>query len=402
MRSQLLTGAPAGGRARGWAIAVALAVACGRDEAPTGPDLKASGPAPLKATPATLGFVIPPGGNATVTATVQYVGLITARSSDAGCATVSPLSVPAVKPPGSSVYVATFTVTPVAAGSCTITVTDKKGNQAQVQVTVVGRQSLDRIVFASFGTTRKGLFVMHGDGSGLAPIIDHGFGPALSPDGTQVAYECEDPNATTFVENICVVGIDGSNDHHITSAGSDFGPKWTLDGSKIVFWSHRDGHHIWIVDADGQHLTDLTAVTTRLIQVGRPTLSPDGSRVAYATGDQDGNGIWAMNIDGTAPAKLAGTGTLPPDHLAWSPDGSSFLFDATSAGHRFIYRLNADGTGLTQLTPGTELEEEPAWSPDGTRYAFHRAGDVFSRALDGTDEIKLTDDPADDFAPDWR
>jgi alpha-tubulin suppressor-like RCC1 family protein len=49
---------------------------------------------------------------------------------------VSPLSVPATKPPGSSLYVATFTVTPAAVGSCTITVTDKKGRQVQVPVEV--------------------------------------------------------------------------------------------------------------------------------------------------------------------------------------------------------------------------------------------------------------------------
>ena len=137
---------------------------------------------------------MPPSTPATVTATVQYVGLITARSSDNGCATVSPLNVPATKPPGSSVYVAVFTVSPVAVGTCTVTVTDKKGNRAVVQVSVTAKGPLDRIAFASYGTTRRGLFLMQGDGSAVTPITDHGFAPALSPDGSKVAYECPDPN----------------------------------------------------------------------------------------------------------------------------------------------------------------------------------------------------------------
>lgn len=56
-----------------------------------------------------------------MTARVQFVGTITAATSDAGCATVSPLSAPATQPPGSPVYVATFSVTPVGAGVCTVT-----------------------------------------------------------------------------------------------------------------------------------------------------------------------------------------------------------------------------------------------------------------------------------------
>jgi hypothetical protein len=118
-------------------IGLLLVASCGPDAPPTGPELAKGGvAAPLTVAPAALGFVIPPATPATITAKVQFVGVITAATSNAGCATVAPASVPATKPPGSSVYVATFTVTPVAAGSCTITVTDKKGEQARVQVRV--------------------------------------------------------------------------------------------------------------------------------------------------------------------------------------------------------------------------------------------------------------------------
>jgi GlcNAc-PI de-N-acetylase len=89
---------------------------------------------PLTVTPGTLAFAIPLEP-ATIVATVQYNGLI-AASVDGDCASVAPASVPPTKPEGSSVYVATFTVTPVGGGSCTITVTDKKDRQVQVPVEV--------------------------------------------------------------------------------------------------------------------------------------------------------------------------------------------------------------------------------------------------------------------------
>ena len=77
-----------------------------------------------------------------MTATVQYDGLITAATSDPSCATVSPLNVPATKPPGSAVYLARFTVTPAGTGTCTITLTDKKGERVLVQVEVGGAPRL--------------------------------------------------------------------------------------------------------------------------------------------------------------------------------------------------------------------------------------------------------------------
>ena len=89
---------------------------------------------PLTVTPDSLVFTIPLSP-ATLTARVQYSGLITA-SADGDCASVAPTAIPASKPQGSSVYVAQFQVTPEAEGNCTIVITDKKGEQVRVPVEV--------------------------------------------------------------------------------------------------------------------------------------------------------------------------------------------------------------------------------------------------------------------------
>ena len=73
---------------------------------------------PLTATPSALDFASTAAASKTVRVTVQYTTTVTA--TNAACATASPLSVPTSKPPNSSVYVATFTISPAAVGICTI------------------------------------------------------------------------------------------------------------------------------------------------------------------------------------------------------------------------------------------------------------------------------------------
>jgi len=65
--------------------------------------------------------------------------------------------------------------------------------------------------------------------------------------------------------------------------------------------------------------------------------------------------------------------------------------------------VNADGTGLTQLTSTADEDTNPAWSLDGTKLAFARGGDVWTMTAAGTGAAALTTDGAatDDNRPAW-
>ena len=46
-------------------------------------------------------------------------------------------------------------------------------------------------------------------------------------------------------------------------------------------------------------------------------------------------------------------------------------FARGTQGNRHIFVVNAEGSGLTQLTTGSQTDGEPAWSPDGKKIVFY-------------------------------
>src|SRR5262249_24615400 len=66
---------------------------------------------------------------------------------------------------------------------------------------------------------------------------------------------------------------------------------------------------------------------------------------------------------------------------AVSPDGSKIAFASNRDGNQEIYVMNIDGTNVTRLTNNPAVDGQPSWSPDGTKIAFtsNRTGnyDIF-------------------------
>jgi dipeptidyl aminopeptidase/acylaminoacyl peptidase len=109
--------------------------------------------------------------------------------------------------------------------------------------------------------------------------------------------------------------------------------------------------------------------------------SPDGSRILYAQFDSNDHAtLFSVKPDGSDPIQLSPP-ALSVAHLDffdrvgadWSPDGSRVVFAAIKPGGRFIsavFVVNADGTGLRQITPSGVGGLSAQWSPNGEMIAF--------------------------------
>jgi Tol biopolymer transport system component len=253
------------------------------------------------------------------------------------------------------------------------------------------------IAFSSGRDGTYGLFVMTPDGrkeTRLTAAGPEASAPAWSPDRTRLAF------SRPFVgSRIYVMNADGTNLRQLTddSPYGDQDPDWSPDGSRIAF--QRNGE-IVIVNADG---TNPTVVPHGDLDVDNfPSWSPDGTKLAIAR-DRGGNQIeqvWVLNVDGTGAVQLT-DGSFQNTAPKWSPDGSKIGFVTNRDVVAHVYVMNPDGTGQTRVTGAIGRGDGFVWSPDGTRMAVGAAGDIWAMNADGTEPVQLTDDPAEDGGPAW-
>ena len=187
------------------------------------------------------------------------------------------------------------------------------------------------IAFVSDRTGSEEIFVMGADGSGITQLTDdpdwNAGEPSWSPDGSKIlTYQ-----GSATDDRIIVMNADGSNVTRLNNpapicdqgfnqglpAWGDANPKWSPDGSRIVFQRNfdctgdpaTDEPDIFVMDADGTNIMNLTSSPGH---EGVPRWSPDGTRILYIDG---GWGFWVMNADGTDRMRISANGDLPD----WGP-----------------------------------------------------------------------------------
>ncbi|TMG01061.1 MAG: hypothetical protein E6I06_16085, partial [Chloroflexi bacterium] len=85
----------------------------------------------------------------------------------------------------------------------------------------------------------------------------------------------------------------------------------------------------------------------------------------------------------------------------WSPDGSKIAFSAYDGSNTGIYVMNADGSGLRNLTNKSAFTAVPQWSPDGRQIAFVGDG-LYVMNADGSGIARVTNSASNFGAPAWR
>lgn len=160
----------------------------------------------------------------------------------------------------------------------------------------------------------------------------------------------------------------------------------------IAFDSNRDGNkEVYRMAPDGSDIFNLTNNSGDDFD---PAWSPDGSQVAFVSnrenGQEGGQFIYVMNADGSGVRQLTlENESISPD---WSQDGSQITYSDKGD----IYTIKVDGSEQSvNLTNSPSQDEQPVWSPDGSQIAWLSGNDgqwnIFVMNADGSHVLQLTD-----------
>jgi Tol biopolymer transport system component len=235
---------------------------------------------------------------------------------------------------------------------------------------VGGTRQLFSITFQNWGDVRQ-----HTDPRGSSAVVFNG---AVSPDGTQIAaaFQVTDPGG-----QLTSLGVMPFSTNQTYGPGPQApaerncryeSPSWLPDGSGLVFAGNCNGKFAiyrgdlrYNAPPTGDYISaeivNIRAITnTPAADNYFPRVSPDGTKVAFASNRSGTGNLYLINIDGSGERRL--TNHAADDGAAsWSPDGSEIVFDSNRDGDYELYRMNLGTLNVTQLTFNNIDDRWPLW-----------------------------------------
>jgi hypothetical protein len=142
----------------------------------------------------------------------------------------------------------------------------------------------------------------------------------------------------------------------------------------VAFDSERDGNpEIYVMNDDGSE--DRHRLTHHPAIDIYPAISPDGTQVAFISDRlNDVPEIFIMDIDGSNLRYLdTGIEHDEAQGVHWHPGGQKLAFSFRSGGTFQLYEIQADGTGLEQLSNSGESLANPRYSLAGDRILYTKS-----------------------------
>jgi WD40 repeat protein len=211
--------------------------------------------------------------------------------------------------------------------------------------------------------------------------------PALSPDGSQVAYFSE--KDFYFVDLYLADGSTGKVQRRILKSGISSNyetyrfinsqANWSPDGKYLAFAAKRGPRDV-IVIVDVERNKEIERIEVKLNGITTPSWSPDGEQLVFTGYDGGLSDLFVVGRDGEGLRRLT-EDKYADLHPVWSPDGRTIAF-ATDRGEETNFKTLAIGnmrmalydvdTGSIELLDQMEQGKNvsPQWAPDGRSLAF--------------------------------
>ncbi len=232
------------------------------------------------------------------------------------------------------------------------------------------------------------------------------FAPAWSLDGRSIAFPVNQSDENGRYETVMAVDVETRIERKLTDARwQQVGqPRWLEDGLVVAASETSTGpHQLWHIS-----LPDGTAsrITRDLNSYRHTSLTSDAATLAVVQNHVVSN-IWTLGNDGSDAKQLRSeAGWL--NELIWLPDGR-LAYTSNAGGRSDIWIMNADGSGVRQLTVGANARLGLAVTADEKQFIFAAERDgkynLWSVNIDGSNLERMTNGDGEFYpqcAPDGR
>ncbi len=255
----------------------------------------------------------------------------------------------------------------------------------------------------------QAVWIANLDGTGEKKIAD-GIFPAISPDGTRVAFNTgEKTSDTSYVRHIAVVELATGKLNVFKDVPSDnsYYPTWTADGKQILFTTRP--HEVWdlvAINSDGTNFHVLKPGVQNEVTRYSPIWAHDGQSVFC----EDMTNVYQLGLDGAVRAqwkinKIVPKGDMSGDgRIDVSPDGKRLLLSidmGEESGRKdwdgplpSLWSFDLQSQKATRLTPKKLFGWDGVWIDNNnilflSKAAGEKEDSIYRMSIDGKNVKRL-------------
>lgn len=240
------------------------------------------------------------------------------------------------------------------------------------------------LVFSSISEGTFGLWQLSltGDEPTRLPFGENANGVSLAATGGRLVYSQTFADTNIWRVSGPTAQKRGPPQRLVASTRNEWSPSVSPDGSRIAFASDRSGQvRTWLCESEGSNCSQLSAN----VNATTPVWSPSGDQIAFSGGERDASHVYVVNLKGEFVLRLT-QDTSTNVASSWSPDGQWVYFASDRTGRYEAWKAPFGGGEARQITESGGIF--PHESEDGFVYYLKltRPMSIWRMPCDGGEE----------------